>query len=141
MNRIRALLIVAVLSLVTACQPAGSDLPPAELPLTLQTTGGVSGANTTLTVDAAGAWTFTNQKNAAKNRTGQLSGGELSTLRGLLADRGVVNAPAKKNQECADYFRYTLTAVHRAVRTGECGETAPAVEKLITYLRQVTTNG
>lgn len=141
MHRIRAVLILAALSLTAGCgSSAGTDLPPAQLPLRLETTGGVAGVHDTLVVDSTGAWTFTDQRNNGTTRTGQLTDDQLAELRRLLADPGLVNVPADEDQACADFFHYELQAQHRTVGNGPCGEASPAFESLISYLHEVTSS-
>jgi hypothetical protein len=137
-NRIRAVLILAALGLTVGCGSSGrTDLPPAELPLRLETTGGVAGVHETLVVDSTGAWTITDQKNNGTTRTGRLTDDELAELRRLLADPELVNVPVDEDQACADFFHYELQAQHRTVSNGPCGEASPAFESLISYLHEV----
>jgi hypothetical protein len=140
-NRIRVIFALAVLGLAAGCGSSnGTDLPPAELPLRLETTGGVAGVHDTLVVDGTGAWTFTDQKNNGTTRTGQLTDDQLAELRSRLADPGLVNVPADEDQACADFFHYELQTQHRTVGNGPCGEASPAFESLISYLHEVTSS-
>jgi hypothetical protein len=140
-NRIRTVLILAALGLTAGCGSSGdTDLPPAELPLSLETTGGVAGVHNTLVVDTTGAWTFTDQKNNGTTSTGQLTDGELAELRRRLADPELVNVP-DEDRPCPDIFHYELQAQHRTVSNGPCGEASPAFESLISYLHEVTGSG
>jgi hypothetical protein len=140
-NRIRTILILAVLGLGAGCGSAdGADEPPAELPLTLETTGGVAGVHNTLAVDSDGAWTYTDHKNSTTG-TGQLTDDQLAELRRLLADPGLVNVPADEDRGCADFFHYQLRAQHRTVSNGPCGEASQAFESLLSYLQGVTDDG
>lgn len=135
-------MILAALSLTTACgSSAATDVPPAELPLRLETTGGVAGVHDTLVVESTGAWTLSDQKNNGTTRTGQLTDDQLAELSRLLADPGLVNVPADEDRVCADFFHYELQAQHRTVGNGPCGEASAAFESLISYLHEVTSSG
>jgi hypothetical protein len=140
-NRIRAILILAVLGLTAGCgSSGGTEMPPAELPLRLDTTGGVAGIRTTLVVDGTGAWTLTDHKDGGSTSTGQLTDDQLAELRRLLADPQLVNVSVDGDPACPDIFHYKLEAQHRTVRNGPCGEASPAFESLISYLHEVTSS-
>lgn len=120
--------------------PGTPTYPPGKRPMTitLVRTGGVAGVDHRIQVSPDGAWTYSGD---GKEQSGQLTDREVSKLQSLAMDERL-QAEAKREDtaDCADGFRYRLTAGSLSMSGLDCGGMPgrPAFEALVDYLTRTT---
>ncbi len=121
---------------------SGSQSPAATGPVALRRSGGIAGAQDSVTVQPDGSWRRTAK--AGGPGTGTLSADQRTRLARMAADPALRAEATRtvREIECADGFDYQLTAGSTTVAWRDCGSatTPPAVASSIaTFLLRSTS--
>jgi hypothetical protein len=114
-RRLLGVLALAAILVVSGCAAGSSahtsTASPSQVGTTVRLvrTGGLAGIRDAVVIGAGGAWTATDR--AGNQRSGQLTGQQLQTLRQLTTDPRLP-AEARRSRgpaHCADVYEYELT--------------------------------
>lgn len=140
--------ILIIATLLSACSPSkpvplGTPIVPEEnktWTIKMEQSGGIMGLSRSIEISADGKYTLTDQR-ANKTVKGQLSSGDLTRLRQILATIKPASAPEPKQSGCADCFIYTIeiqgTGTPFSIQLDDVTLPNSGLEALVSFLRDL----
>jgi hypothetical protein len=142
--------LITAAGLLAACGGVEVNDPPAapapsvpatavgSLTMTLTRSGGIAGVQEMVIVDAAGNWTYTDQRKE-QSLKGTFTPAQMVQLSQLALDPRLADEVRNRGTGvCNDGFQYSLTVGSQNYSFDDCGEARPAVQALLGVIAEAT---